>query len=141
MNPGGSQIFTITPLAGYAISDVKVDNVSKGAVGAWTFSNVTANHTISATFALAAKPYGVNNKAALTDTNLVGKAVTVWGKVKSINGTASFVISDGYNSTGVTVNVNGVALPSGFDTTKTAIVTGILHADKTVQAQTIRAVP
>ncbi|MCX6345150.1 MAG: hypothetical protein NT018_08745, partial [Armatimonadetes bacterium] len=50
MNPGGSQIFTITPNAGYLIADVKVDNVSQGAISTYTFSNVTANHTISAAF-------------------------------------------------------------------------------------------
>jgi hypothetical protein len=47
---GGSQTFTITPNTGYSISDVTVDGVSVGAVSSYTFSNVTANHTIVATF-------------------------------------------------------------------------------------------
>ncbi len=47
---GANQTFTITPNAGYKIKDVKVDNVSKGAISTYTFRNVTANHTISATF-------------------------------------------------------------------------------------------
>jgi hypothetical protein len=50
VNQGGDKTFTITPNAGYQIKDVKVDNVSKGAISTYTFSNVTANHTISATF-------------------------------------------------------------------------------------------
>ncbi|UAL08204.1 MAG: hypothetical protein KRP56_02855 [Candidatus Methanogranum gryphiswaldense] len=47
---GGSQTFTITASAGYTISDVKVDGVSVGVVSTYTFTNVTSNHTISATF-------------------------------------------------------------------------------------------
>ncbi len=50
VNAGASQTYTITPSAGYAIEDVKVDSVSVGAVASYTFSNVSANHTISATF-------------------------------------------------------------------------------------------
>jgi len=50
VNYGASQTFTITPSTGYRIADVKVDGVSVGAVSTYTFSNVTANHTIKATF-------------------------------------------------------------------------------------------
>jgi hypothetical protein len=42
---------TITPPTGYKITDVRVDAVSKGAITSYTFTNVTAPHTISATFA------------------------------------------------------------------------------------------
>jgi len=45
------------------------------------------------------------------------------------------------NHRDVTVIVNGVALPVGFDTTKTAVVTGVGGKDLKIQAQTIRAVP
>ncbi len=47
---GADQLFTITPDAGYVVSDVLVDNVSVGAVTAYQFTNVTADHTIAATF-------------------------------------------------------------------------------------------
>jgi hypothetical protein len=50
VNRRGSQTFTITPNTGYSISDVKVDNASVGAVSSYTFSNVTAAHTIQASF-------------------------------------------------------------------------------------------
>jgi len=50
VNHGGSQKFTITPNTGYHIADVVVDGVSVGAVGSYEFTNVTENHTISATF-------------------------------------------------------------------------------------------
>ena len=47
---GGSQTFTIAANSGYAISNVKVDGVSIGAVKSYTFENVTENHTIEVTF-------------------------------------------------------------------------------------------
>lgn len=47
---GGSQSFIITANTGYQISSVMVDGVSQGAVSSHTFANVTANHTISASF-------------------------------------------------------------------------------------------
>lgn len=50
VNNGASQAFTITPDNNYSIADVKVDNVSQGKITSYTFNNVTANHTISATF-------------------------------------------------------------------------------------------
>ena len=48
---GGSQAFSITPDACYVVDDVVVDGVSKGAQSSWTFTNVTEDHTISASFA------------------------------------------------------------------------------------------
>ena len=47
---GGSQTFTIAADSGYAISNVKIDGVSIGAVKSYTFENVTENHTIEVTF-------------------------------------------------------------------------------------------
>jgi PKD repeat protein len=51
---GGSQTFTIAPATGYGISGVTVDGVNQGALGSYTFSNVTASHTITAAFAASA---------------------------------------------------------------------------------------
>ena len=47
---GSSAVFTIKPDSGYRIADVLVDGKSVGAVNTYTFSDVTAAHTISATF-------------------------------------------------------------------------------------------
>jgi ribosome-associated toxin RatA of RatAB toxin-antitoxin module len=52
VNYGGSQTFSITPDNGYKVADVTVDGSSVGAVTSYTFSNVTANHTISVNFAV-----------------------------------------------------------------------------------------
>jgi len=46
-----SQLFTITPASGYHVEDVVVNGASVGAVTSYTMNNVTANGTISATFA------------------------------------------------------------------------------------------
>ncbi len=50
VNAGSNQTFSIKPKSGYAINLVKVDGVSVGRVSSYTFSDVTANHTIAATF-------------------------------------------------------------------------------------------
>ena len=66
---GANQNYTITANSGNQITDVKVDNVSKGAVTSYTFTNVTASHTISATFQATS---GVNialNKPATSQSS------------------------------------------------------------------------
>jgi hypothetical protein len=51
-NFGATQAFTITPNTGYHIDSVIVDGANQGAIASYTFSNVTANHTIRAVFAI-----------------------------------------------------------------------------------------
>ena len=48
---GASQTFSITAAAGCSILAVTVDGAGKGAIATYTFSNVQANHAISAAFA------------------------------------------------------------------------------------------
>jgi hypothetical protein len=50
---GASQSFAIVPASGCQVSSVLVDGASVGAVTSYAFSDVTANHTISASFAAA----------------------------------------------------------------------------------------
>jgi hypothetical protein len=50
VNNGESKTFTITPNRNYSIDDVKVDGNSQGPISTYTFSSVTEDHTISATF-------------------------------------------------------------------------------------------
>jgi hypothetical protein len=47
---GGCQTFAVAPETGYSISSVLVDGIPVGAVTSYTFVNVRASHTISATF-------------------------------------------------------------------------------------------
>ncbi len=69
---GSSVSFTITPNAGYQIAGVSVDGVLVGAVSSYTFSNVTANHTISATFTAAPSLTGL----ALSPASVVGGSIS-----------------------------------------------------------------
>lgn len=91
----GAQEFTISPDPGCRIVDVKVDDVSQGTPGSYTFADVTADHTIDATFAeiavvapitglaatqiLAGNPAGNTTGIRLTwDPPPPGTTVEVW---------------------------------------------------------------
>ncbi|MBK8050726.1 MAG: Ig-like domain repeat protein [Anaerolineales bacterium] len=52
VNYGNDKTFTIAATPHYHILDVAADGVSVGAVTAYTFTNVTANHIITAAFAI-----------------------------------------------------------------------------------------
>ncbi len=51
VSQGASQTFTMTANSGYKVQGVTVDGVSVGAVSTYTFTNVTAAHAISVSFA------------------------------------------------------------------------------------------
>jgi len=53
---GGNRTFTVTPNPDFVIASVTVDGVNRGAITAYTFSNVIADHTIAAQFAAAPPP-------------------------------------------------------------------------------------
>src|SRR5205823_6044624 len=52
VNYGGGQSYTINPSTGYHVSDVLVDGGSVGAVTSYDFTNISANHSISASFVI-----------------------------------------------------------------------------------------
>ena len=73
VSSGASKAFTITANTGYQIADVLVDGSSAGKVSSYTFSNVTANHTISASFASSligsgTQPHGAGLPGATAST-------------------------------------------------------------------------
>ncbi len=51
VNDGSNKTFTITPSSGYHVSSVSIDGSSAGTITTKTFTSVTANHTITVTFA------------------------------------------------------------------------------------------
>ncbi|MDP2884490.1 MAG: T9SS type A sorting domain-containing protein [Ignavibacteria bacterium] len=86
VNSGTDQTFTITPNAGYHVADVLVDGVSAGAVTSYTFTNVTANHTISATFAVnSSTPTGF-----VTGGGWVNSPAGAYPKNPTLKGKAEF---------------------------------------------------
>jgi hypothetical protein len=83
---GGSKTFTIKPDEGYYISNVLVDGESVGTVGSYTFSNVSAAHTIKALFVKSAGlPY-------YTDAS--GNMVFI-GFAAKINGEMDYIAPSG----------------------------------------------
>ena len=102
VNYGSSQTFTITPNAGYSIANVRVDGTSQGARSSYTFNNVTANHTISATF--TAKSYTINASAG------AGGAISPSGNVSvSHDDDQSFTITPASGYSIADVLVDGVS--------------------------------
>jgi PKD repeat protein len=108
---GSSQTFAIAANAGYALADVKVDNVSVGAVSSYSFSNVTANHTIAASFSALAQPYAWVSQINLT--------VIKSGVNYNANGEAYVADQNGLAVSGATVTVEW----SGAVKTSTATAT------------------
>ena len=81
INDGKSKTFTITPDAGRFISDVKVDGNSVGTPTTYTFSKVTADHTIEVTFG------GSGNAEQLIDENFESGAMPSGWKLEQTNTT------------------------------------------------------
>lgn len=81
INDGKSKTFTITPDAGRFISDVKVDGTSVGTPTTYTFSKVTADHTIEVTFG------GSGNAEQLIDENFESGAMPSGWKLEQTNTT------------------------------------------------------
>ena len=95
VNAGTSMTFTISPSSGYRIADVRVDNVSVGTVTTYTFSQITANHTIYATFEPIT--YSIQATAGAGGSITPSGTVTVLlngSQSFSITPSAGFVISD-----------------------------------------------
>ncbi len=76
---GDSKTFTITPAAGYHVADVLVDGASAGAVTTYAFTNITANHTIAATFA-------ANTAFAITASAGANGTISPSGTVSVLSG-------------------------------------------------------
>ena len=93
----GSQTFTITPNTGYYIAGVSVDGAGQGAITSYTFNNVTAAHSISATFAIYT--YTVTPSAGTGGSISPSTPQTV-----NYDGTTSFTVtpSTGYGISSVT---------------------------------------
>ncbi len=125
---GGSQSYTITPNTGYAISNVTVDQVSQGAITSYLFSNVTANNTISATFASTT----TTTLSSSANTSVYGQPVTFTATVSASSGTPTGTVTfmDGSTTLGTGPLSSGQAT---FSTT-TLSVSGSPHVITAVYA-------
>ncbi|NNV54943.1 autotransporter outer membrane beta-barrel domain-containing protein, partial [Limnovirga soli] len=98
LNAGGSQAYSFTPNACYAVADVLIDGISVGAVNEYTFTNVNAAHTISVSFVSTATTTDINETACDTYT---------W----ALNGTTydasgDYTYIDGCNTTVLHLTIN-----------------------------------
>jgi hypothetical protein len=93
---GSNQTFTITPNSGFAIAGVLVDGASVGAVSTYTFTNVTTNHTISATFGYTIVPTAQTGGSISPNTTQ-----TV---APGANATFTISVNTGYHATDVVVD-------------------------------------
>jgi hypothetical protein len=109
INHGANRTFTITPDTGYGVSSVLVDGASVGAVSSYTFSNVTANHTISASFAV--NTHTINASAGTGGTISPSGAVPVSG---GANQTFTITPNTGYRIANVLVDGSSVGTVGSF---------------------------
>jgi PKD repeat protein len=104
------QDFTITPNAGYQIADVLVDGSSVGAVSAYTFSNVTSDHTIEALF-------GVVPSYTITASSGANGTINPSGNVSVTEGedqVFSIVADSGYRVADVKVDGSSVGAVASY---------------------------
>ncbi|MBF0528707.1 MAG: hypothetical protein HQK55_05440 [Deltaproteobacteria bacterium] len=117
VNYGGDQTFAITPATGYSIADVLVDGVSVGAVGSYTFSSVTAGHTISATFKI--NTYTITGSAGAHGTISPSGSATV-----DYGGDQTFAITPAMGYSIADVLVDGVSVGAVGSYTFSSVTAG-----------------
>ena len=113
-NAGDSPTVSFVADDGYQIDTVTLDGSSIGSVASYTFQNVSANHTISATF--KPKPtqpttYTINASAGANGTVTPSGITTV-----TSGGTQSYTIAanSGYQIASVTVDGSSVGSPTTY---------------------------
>jgi photosystem II stability/assembly factor-like uncharacterized protein len=133
VDSGANQSFTITPNANYHVADVLVDGSSVGAVTSYTFTNITANHTISATFAISA--FTITASAGANGT------ISPSGAVPVDSGTdRSFIITPNANYHVADVLVDGSSVGAVTSYTFTNVTADhTISASFTISAFTITA--
>ena len=106
---GESLTYAISPATGYAIADVTVNGSSEGATAQYTFSEVTADNSISAAF--EKKTYTITASAG-TGGSIAPAGDTVVSHGESI----SYAISpdSGYEIADVTVNGSSVGAVESY---------------------------
>jgi len=111
---GSNQTFTITPASGAVIGDVLVDGNSVGAISSYTFSSITSDHTIVASFSLDSTPpigtISINSGA---------------GSTNHANVTLALSCNDASGCSQMQLSSDGVTdtSPEAFATTKTWTLT------------------
>lgn len=125
---GSAQTFTIVPNTGYYTEDVIASGVSQGSISSYTFTNVQANSTISATFKPAIP------RANFTANTTSGIApLTVQFNDTSIRTPTSWTWNFGDNNTSVQQNPVHTYVSAG-NYTVTLTATNSAGSNTTVRA-------
>jgi len=131
VSAGADQTFVITPYTGCDVVDVLVDGVSVGAVSAYTFTQVAANHTISAKFAY--NPHTIHSSAS------TGGSIVPAGDVAVDHGGSqgyTIAAASGYHVADVMVDGISVGPVSSY-TFDQVVATHTIHATFSADSVTI----
>jgi uncharacterized repeat protein (TIGR02543 family) len=121
---GSDKAFTITPDNGYHIFDVVVDDIPQGAVSSYLFSNVVANHTISASFAIDVyKPFSVVSNSTISELAFNSTSQVLSFTAGGPSGTTGF--------SNVTISKTLIADVSGLEVYLDGTKTGYVVSDLT----------
>jgi hypothetical protein len=104
---GNNQTFTITSNLGFHTTTVIVDNTNQGAITSYTFTNVSAAHTITANFALDV--FYITSSAD-SNTNILPSGITAANYGSSL--TVYYSANDGYEISNVTVDSQPASISS-----------------------------
>jgi PKD domain/Secretion system C-terminal sorting domain len=97
VNCGLNQSYSFTPNGGFVIQDVLVDGVSQGAISSYTFSNVTAAHTINVSFVAIVANFTITASAGPNGSITPNGAVVIAGGASqtfNISAAGGFTILD-----------------------------------------------
>ena len=140
---GNNSTCTITPNTGYSIATLTVDSVSQTVAGSYQFTNVTAIHTIAATFsqntyAITTNPgaggtisctpnpvgYGNNSTCTITpNTGYTTTTLTVDGGSQTVAGSYQFTNVTAIHTIAATFTLNTYAITTTPGSNGTIICT------------------
>jgi hypothetical protein len=121
---GADQAFTISPNGGYEVLDIKIDDLSTGPLTSYTFTNVTANHTINVIFDVA--PMLIPNISVdvtvgnFLDTNIGNLSNPLFANISN-KGSADLNILDIVLSDSNNYSIDLISNPNSNGSTKTKI--------------------
>jgi uncharacterized repeat protein (TIGR02543 family) len=131
VNHDGNQTFTITPDVGYNVADLFVDGIHQDSVASYTFYNVTANHTINATFSI--NLYTINATASAGGTIIPNGTVAV-----PHGGSQQFIISPDVGYHFIDLFVDGIHSDSMISYTfENAVVNHTIDASFAINTYTL----
>ncbi|PYM07435.1 MAG: hypothetical protein DMD82_05400, partial [Candidatus Rokuibacteriota bacterium] len=134
--PHGTNItFTMSPNYGYQVQDVKVDGSSVGPLASYTFTAVTAAHTISATFTLATYTLNITTVGNGKVTKSPDQAIYTYGTTVTLTAVPDpqnqFV---GWSGTFSSTTNPYALLMDGNKTVTATFVRSVLGYDRTALA-------